>query len=252
MIGSGLSVVIELIVSLLLVVTIGYCFIVNRKLTALRTDQTGLRQVIIELNRSSDRAEQAISQMRQTAQSVDGEMASNVEAARQAREGLQDVLERTKQIRAIAEKLTDIDISSLKAVGRSARADGPLSEQAAVSKELKRQRLGFGREQFKTPLQESEALVRQQAAAFEQAHRYAAAQLSGEVKTPPLPPMNAGPLDEPRAAVQRKKPVFGKKQTWMAAGESLANSGSLTPADLVMQSHQQTAQAEMPGFRESA
>ncbi len=127
MIGSGLSVVIELIVSLLLAVTIGYCFIVNRKLTALRTDQTGLRQVIIELNRSSDRAEQAISQMRQTAQSVDGEMASNVEAARQAREGLQDVLTRTRDIRAIAEKLSEIDISSLKAVERSSRGEAASS-----------------------------------------------------------------------------------------------------------------------------
>ena len=251
MIGSGLSVVIELIVSLLLVVTIGYCFIVNRKLTALRTDQTGLRQVIIELNRSSDRAEQAISQMRQTAQSVDGEMASNVEAARQAREGLQ-VQPSLEAIVMRAEKLSEIDISSLKAVERSSRGEAASSEQVAVSKELKRQRLGFGREQFKTPLQESEALVRRQAAAFEQAHRYAASQLQGEAKIPPLPPMNAGRQEEAEADGRQGKPVFGKKQKWMADANVLSNSGSLTPASLVMQSRQRAAPAEMPQYRESA
>ena len=95
--GSMLSVIIELIVALLLVVTISYCFVVNRKLAALRTDQTGLRQVVAELNRSTERAEKAIVEMRRTAHTVEGEMASHFEAARQVRDELKEQLDQCFQ-----------------------------------------------------------------------------------------------------------------------------------------------------------
>lgn len=143
MIGSGLSVVIELIVSLLLVVTIGYCYVVNRKLTALRTDQTGLRQVVVELNRSSERAEQAISLMRRTAQAVDGDIASQREAARQAREELLEAIERSRNARAVLEKFGDVDVSQLKKLSIQQSSTQVSDRQMAAARELKRQRLGF-------------------------------------------------------------------------------------------------------------
>lgn len=143
MIGSGLSVVIELIVSLLLVVTIGYCYVVNRKLTALRTDQTGLRQVVIELNRSSERAEQAISLMRRTAQAVDGDIASQREAARQARDELVEAIERSRNARAVLEKFGDLDVSQLKKLSIQQSSSQVSDRQMAAARELKRQRLGF-------------------------------------------------------------------------------------------------------------
>lgn len=148
MIGSGLSIIIELVVSLLLVVTIGYCYVVNRKLTALRTDQSGLRQVIVELNRSSERAEQAIGQMRRTAQAVDGDIASQCEVARKVRDELVEAMERSRSARAILEKFGDLDLSALKKLGERQVGGAVNSQQMVVAKELKRQRLGFGREQM--------------------------------------------------------------------------------------------------------
>ena len=143
MIGSNLSLIIELIVSLLLVVTISYCFIVNRKLTALRADQSGLRQVIGELNRSAERAERAIAQMRQTAQAVDGEIAGHIGAAQSARDELMDAVERSADVRLAAEKLTEVDLKALQLVSKVANPAPVSPEQLHMAKQLKRQRLGF-------------------------------------------------------------------------------------------------------------
>lgn len=148
MIGSTLSLVIELIMVMLLVVTISYCFIVNRKLTALRTDQSGLRHVIAELNRSSERAQQVISEMRRTAIGVEGQMAGHVEAARHASSDLLQNLERSKELRDIAKKLTDVDLNALRAIEKAAHPAAVSAEQIKLSKELKRKRIGFGQERF--------------------------------------------------------------------------------------------------------
>lgn len=145
MVGSGLGIVIELIVSLLLVVTISYCFIVNRKLTALRADQSGLRLVIGELNRSTERAELAIQQMRQTAQQVDTEMAGHLETAHSAREDLIMTLERTREAQALVEKLTDVDLKALRLVSEVARESALPNDQMKVARQLKEKRLSFGR-----------------------------------------------------------------------------------------------------------
>ncbi len=148
MIGSTLSLVIELIMAMLLVVTISYCFIVNRKLNALRTDQSGMRHVIGELNRSTERAENAIRSMRQTALMVEGQIAGQVNAAQQASEELGQNLERSKELRDVARKLSDIDINALRAIEKDVNPAAISADQIELSKKLKRQRLGFGQNRF--------------------------------------------------------------------------------------------------------
>lgn len=162
MIGSTLSVVIELIMVILLVVTISYCFVVNNKLTALRTDQSGLRHVISELNRSSERAENVISEMRRAAINVEGQVAGQMDAARHASEDLRLNLERSKELREIAARFSDIDINALKAVELALHPEQISSDQIEISKQLKRKKLGFGQESFSSPLQNPGALVDQQ------------------------------------------------------------------------------------------
>lgn len=148
MIGSTLSIVIELIMVILLVVTISYCFIVNSKLTALRTDQSGIRQVISELNRSSERAEKAISEMRRTALHVEGQIAGQMEAARHTSEDLRLNLEKSKELRDIAKKFSEVDINALKSMENMLHPHQVSSDQMEISKQLKRQKLGFGQESF--------------------------------------------------------------------------------------------------------
>lgn len=154
MIGSTLSIIIELIMVLLLVVTISYCFIVNSKLTALRTDQSGIRQVISELNRSSERAEKAISEMRRTALHVEGQIAGQMDAARHASEDLRQNLEKSKALHSTLERFSDVDIETLQSMDKVLHPSSVSADQIEISKQLKRKRLGFGQDSFasKPPL----------------------------------------------------------------------------------------------------
>ncbi|MGH1406529.1 MAG: DUF6468 domain-containing protein [Rhodomicrobiaceae bacterium] len=159
MIGSTLSVVIELIMVMLLVVTISYCFIVNSKLTALRTDQSGIRQVIGELNRSSERAEKAISEMRRTALHVEGQIAGQMEAARHTSEDLRINLEKSKELRDIAKKFSEVDIQALKSMENHLHPAQVTSDQMEISKQLRRQKLGFGQESLAPSSLQEQALA---------------------------------------------------------------------------------------------
>ncbi|GAB4517296.1 MAG: hypothetical protein Tsb0010_01370 [Parvularculaceae bacterium] len=60
-----LGILIEILVAALLLVTIGYCAVLDRKLHALRSGQDGLRDVIRELNKATDQAQRSISQLKE-------------------------------------------------------------------------------------------------------------------------------------------------------------------------------------------
>ncbi|GJM03561.1 MAG: hypothetical protein DHS20C08_20620 [Rhodomicrobium sp.] len=268
MIGSGLSVVIELIVSLLLVVTIGYCYVVNRKLTALRTDQSGLRQVIVELNRSSERAEQAIGQMRRTAQAVDGDIASQCEAARQSRDELVDAMERSRNARAVLEKFGDVDLSSLKGLQMPAQGNTISNKQMAVAKELKRQRLGFGREQMK-PQNIKEPQHRPDAVNGQNPHHSAeqrqAFDQAGYHEQPPVEKRQASfsqhDLAKAMQRLQTERSSAGLNRRGDEQSQAVADSRRQTPRGedswavepgALMRAPKTMAQQAMPQYRESA
>lgn len=79
--GNSLGFVVEALVALLLMVTIGYCILVNRKLEQLRSDQSELRQIIRELNIATGQAETAIATLRESAQSADGNLTEKIDTA---------------------------------------------------------------------------------------------------------------------------------------------------------------------------
>lgn len=82
MIGaSPLGMAVELLVVFLLVVTIAYCVVVNRKLEALRSDQSELRGIISDLDTATGKAESAIRSMRETAGLTDSALADRVARA---------------------------------------------------------------------------------------------------------------------------------------------------------------------------
>lgn len=181
MIGSTLSIIIELIMALLLVVTISYCFIVNSKLTALRTDQSGIRQVIGELNRSSERAEKAIGEMRRSALHVEGQIAGQMDAARHASEDLRQNLEKSKELRSTLERFSDVDIETLKSMDKVLHPSSVSADQIEISKQLKRKRLGFGQESFapKPPF-----ATEQQVAEPQRTSQHPVEQMQGRPSTP--------------------------------------------------------------------
>lgn len=73
-----LSLGFEIFVSILLVITIGYCFILDRRLKALRSGQDGVRQSIQDLVQVSLSAEQSVHRLAKTSQEVTAELQESI------------------------------------------------------------------------------------------------------------------------------------------------------------------------------
>jgi Domain of unknown function (DUF6468) len=67
-VNDGLGMIIEMLVAILLVLTIGYCMMLNRRLKLLRADEDALRVTIAELITATEIAERAIAGLKVTAQ----------------------------------------------------------------------------------------------------------------------------------------------------------------------------------------
>lgn len=65
--SDGLGLIIESVVAILLMLTIGYCMLLNRRLKVLRADENALRATIAELVTATEIAERAIAGLKITA-----------------------------------------------------------------------------------------------------------------------------------------------------------------------------------------
>lgn len=65
--SDGLGMMIESLVAILLMLTIGYCMLLNRRLKLLRADEAALRATIGELITATEIAERAIAGLKATA-----------------------------------------------------------------------------------------------------------------------------------------------------------------------------------------
>ncbi len=79
--GVYLGIILEILVATLLVATIAYCMIVNRKLAKLRADQENLKSVIRDLNQSTLHAEAAAGELRKTVNKAGKELAIQINRA---------------------------------------------------------------------------------------------------------------------------------------------------------------------------
>lgn len=82
MTGSPFSLILELVVAGLLMVTVGYCFVLNRRLKRLRSAQDDLREVIRDLNVSTEHAERAIAGLKVTSQEVERQLSDKLQKAK--------------------------------------------------------------------------------------------------------------------------------------------------------------------------
>lgn len=105
MTGTWISLAIEGLVAFLLVVTIGYCALLNQRLKRLKADESGLRKTITELVLATEIAERAINGLKHAAVECDKTLGKRVreaeffsiEIAREVGEGAA-VLDRIRQI----------------------------------------------------------------------------------------------------------------------------------------------------------
>ncbi|HET9904760.1 MAG TPA: DUF6468 domain-containing protein [Xanthobacteraceae bacterium] len=108
----GIGMAIESLVALLLVVTIGYCIALNRRLQRLRADEQSLKATISELITATEIAERAIAGLKLTVQECDAGLGRRLEAAERmsadlARQvaGGEQVLAKLSQIAGLARGL---------------------------------------------------------------------------------------------------------------------------------------------------
>lgn len=83
MMNLPLGLVIEGLVAILLLITIGYCMLLNGRLKRLRADEEGLRATIGELLTATEIAERAIQGLRSTSADCNASIGSKLQEAEQ-------------------------------------------------------------------------------------------------------------------------------------------------------------------------
>jgi hypothetical protein len=97
-----LSLLGDVVVALLLIATIGYSVVLNRRLTTVRSDRDKFETLVKNLNTASQRAEAAIGNLRTTAEDLGRRLEKRVEEARGLSDDLVYMIERGS---GIADKL---------------------------------------------------------------------------------------------------------------------------------------------------
>ena len=81
--SHSLGVVIESLVAVLLMLTIGYCMLLNKRLKRLKADEHSLKATIAELITATEIAERAIGGLKHTVRDVNENLGSQLTAATQ-------------------------------------------------------------------------------------------------------------------------------------------------------------------------
>ena len=90
--SHSLGVVIESLVAVLLMLTIGYCMVLNKRLKRLKADEHSLKATIAELITATEIAERAIGGLKHTVRDVNENLGSQLTAATQMAGHLKSML----------------------------------------------------------------------------------------------------------------------------------------------------------------
>jgi hypothetical protein len=123
-----LGLLIESLVAVLLVLTIGYCMILNRRLKRLRADESSLRATIAELVTATTVAERAIEGLRTTVTDCDATLGERLRSAERISADLtrdvkrgDEIISRIHRI-AVAAKGPKADLEPLPAAAAQERS----------------------------------------------------------------------------------------------------------------------------------
>jgi chromosome segregation ATPase len=133
--SHSLGIAIESLVALLLMITIGYCMLLNARLKRLKADENSLKATIAELITATEIAERAIGGLKHTVRDVNENLGNQLTAAgqlslqlkKQLAEG-DNVVRRLSKIASAARPSSEAapaavsQVSSAKAVAQAAQA----------------------------------------------------------------------------------------------------------------------------------
>ncbi|MGQ3075747.1 MAG: DUF6468 domain-containing protein, partial [Ferrovibrionaceae bacterium] len=77
------GIILDLIVAGLLVATIWYCVLLNRRLTTLRDAQVEMQRLIQEFDRATQTAQGSISDLRRASEKAGSELQARIDAAKE-------------------------------------------------------------------------------------------------------------------------------------------------------------------------
>ena len=135
--SHSLGIAIESLVAVLLMMTIGYCMLLNSRLKRLKADEHSLKATIAELITATEIAERAIGGLKHTVRDVNEHLGSQLTSAEQMSQQLKkqlaegdNVLRRLSKIAIAARPVVDAEpppaeaprVSSAKAVAAAAQA----------------------------------------------------------------------------------------------------------------------------------
>ena len=83
--SNGLGLMIESLVAVLLLLTIGFCLVLNRRLKKLKADEQALKGTISELITATEIAERAIAGLKMTVRDCDQNLGDRLKAGESAR-----------------------------------------------------------------------------------------------------------------------------------------------------------------------
>ena len=134
--SHSLGIVIESLVAALLMVTIGYCMLLNKRLLRLKADEQSLKATIGELITVTEIAERAIGGLKHTVREVNEHLGNQISSAtaladqldKQLAEG-DNVLRRLSKIAIAARPLSDAEIPHMSAAKANAAAAQAFSER---------------------------------------------------------------------------------------------------------------------------
>jgi hypothetical protein len=127
--SHSLGVIIETLVALLLMVTIGYCMLLNARLKRLKADEHSLKAVIAELITATEIAERAIGGLKLTVRDVNEHLGSQIVAATDMSEYLKRQLAEGDQV---VRRLSKIAIAA-RPTGAAPELEAPRTSGAKAS-----------------------------------------------------------------------------------------------------------------------
>jgi hypothetical protein len=122
----SLALMIESLVALLLMLTIGYCALLNRRLKRLKADEQALRGTIAELITATEIAGRAVAGLKAAAQECDGTLGERMRAAERLSVGM------ARQLKAGELLLAELVRSGIASPPVSAAASGGAPDPKAM------------------------------------------------------------------------------------------------------------------------
>ena len=127
--SHSLGLVIEGLVAVLLVLTIGYCRLLNKRLKRLKADEQSLKATIGELITATEIAERAIGGLKHTVREVNEDIGSQIESATDLSQKLS---KQVVQGDAVLQRITRIAVAARPAEPEPARVSAAQSIAAAA------------------------------------------------------------------------------------------------------------------------